>query len=91
MFQINQILTNLDYYLTAAKDCPASHPIAYNNGASCCYYYNKINDASNPELDGSPLNYLDPEEFCADSITPALGSFGQKLRMNKKEIGLSGF
>ena len=76
-----------EYYFTAAKVCPSSHPFAYNNGASCCYFYNRINDSTNANLDGNPLHYSDPEEYCADSISPAVDSHGQKLKTNEPILG----
>ena len=78
----------MNYYLPAAKACPSSHPVAYNDGASCCYFYNRINDTTiNPDLDGTPLHYLDPEEYCADHISPSVDTHGQKLKMNKENLG----
>ena len=65
--------------LSASAFCPASHPFAYNQGMSCCWSYNRRIDGSNPDLDGSPLRNADPQDYCADNITPELKQ-GQKLR-----------
>ena len=74
-------------FFSAAASCPSSHPFAFDDGQSCCWSYNKIDDPGNPALDGSPLEYTDPQNYCENYISPHVAVVGQKLKTDLKNLG----